>query len=99
MTATFVSLDGETYLQDIRDDTLESIPERLHVNFDPLSAPHGLALQVDHLEVRNIAFHFSKSQKPYWLRDEDRLAKVFIDRSNTGASIRILSDVRTLFFC
>ncbi|KAF2744339.1 hypothetical protein M011DRAFT_528426 [Sporormia fimetaria CBS 119925] len=95
MTAIFVNLGGETYLQDLREEigTMTRHSEGyMRVTLD--IPPHGLALQVDHLGVRNIAFHFTKST-PMWLRDEVRCAKIFMDRWNSEEpfpSLCIVSD-------
>lgn len=90
MTAIFVELGGVTYLQDVQEAT--SSKPKGHLDFSLDTLPHGLALQVDHLGVRNIAFHFSKS-KIDWLRD-GRTADVFMDKWNGDSfpSIRIVSD-------
>ncbi|KAF2196023.1 hypothetical protein GQ43DRAFT_476689 [Delitschia confertaspora ATCC 74209] len=83
MTLVFVSLGGETYLQDIREKNSYRTPPEHHVNIS-LDEPQLLALQVDHLGIRNIAFGLDKDGKPKWLRDENRLAKIFVDRVSTS---------------
>ncbi|KAF2199832.1 hypothetical protein GQ43DRAFT_433050 [Delitschia confertaspora ATCC 74209] len=94
MTAVFVSLGGEIYLQDIRERSSCGKPSKHYKDFSLDTGPQLLALQVDHLGIRNIAFGLGKDKKPQWLRDENRLVNIFVDRAATGsfASIRIVSD-------
>jgi hypothetical protein len=95
MTATFVSLGGETYLQDIQETDTHQKPSVHCVNFSLNGGPQVLALQVDRLGIRNIAFELGRDNQPKWLRDENRLADMFVDRLTTGtfSRLRTISDV------
>jgi hypothetical protein len=95
MTAIFVSLGGETYLQDIQETDSHRKPSVHCVDFSLDGEPQVLALQVDHLGIRNIAFELGGDNQPKWLRDENRLANMFVDRLTTGkfSRLRIISDV------
>ncbi|KAF1359872.1 hypothetical protein EJ07DRAFT_155355 [Lizonia empirigonia] len=94
MTAIFVSLGGETYLQDIKETDLHQKPSVHCVDFWLDAGPQVLALQVDHLGIRNIAFELGRDNQPKWLRDENRLANMFVDRLTTGtfSCLRTISD-------
>ncbi|KAI1533291.1 hypothetical protein PtrSN002B_010388 [Pyrenophora tritici-repentis] len=94
MTAIFVSLGGEIYLQDIKATDSHRKPSVHCVDFSLNGGPQVLALQVDHLGIRNIAFELGRDNQPKWLRDENRLANMFLDRLTTGtfSCLRIISD-------
>jgi hypothetical protein len=95
MTAIFVLLGGETYLQDIQETNSHWKPLVHCVDFSLHREPQVLALQVDYLGIRNIAFELGGDNQPKWLRDENRLANMFVDRLTTGnfSRLRIISDV------
>jgi len=95
MTAIFASLGGETYLQNIQETNSHRKPSVHCVDFSLDAEPRVLALQVDHLGIRNIAFELGGDNQPKWLRDENRLANMFVDRLTTGnySRLRIISDV------
>lgn len=95
MTAVFVPLPGGLYLQAIQDRKSRQSSENC-IDFSLDADPEALALQVDHLGIRNIAFELDKYERPMWLRDE-RSTNVFVDKSATGSfsCLRTVSDVST----
>jgi hypothetical protein len=100
MSAIFVSLGGETYLQELQEEKDVCLQPSEHcVPFFLDTHPVFIALQNDHLGIRNIAFGLGNDGMPKWLRDENRLSSIFIDRVTRGIkSIRIVSDVSELSF-
>jgi hypothetical protein len=89
MTAVFVSLGGQTYLQNIQKKNTHLKPSVHSVDFSLEEEPQVLALQIDHLGIRNIAFKLGKDDQPKWLRDENRLSNIFVDRLATGTFLRL----------
>ena len=99
MTAVFVSLPGGSYLQGIEERKSRQSSEHCK-DFSLHAEPKGLALQVDHLGIRNIAFELDKDERPLWLRDENRSTDIFVDKLTTGSfsCLRIVSDVSTALY-
>lgn len=95
MTAVFLPLGGETYLQNIEETNSCQKSSEYRIDFSLEAGSQVLALQVDHLGIRNIAFELGKDKKPIWLRDENRLANIFFDKFTTGSFdyLRTVSDV------
>ncbi|KAF1352967.1 hypothetical protein EJ07DRAFT_158967 [Lizonia empirigonia] len=100
MTAVFVPLPGGLYLQVIEERKSHQKSLAHCIDFSLDAEPKVLALQVDHLGIRNIAFELDKDEIPMWLRDENRSANVFVDRLATGSfsCLRIVSDVSTALY-
>ena len=96
MTAVFVPLPGGLYLQGIEEKKSRWSSEH-SIDFSLDTEPKVLALQVDHLGIRNIAFELDKNERPMWLRDENRSMNIFVDKLATGSfsCLRIVSDVST----
>ncbi|KAK7189315.1 hypothetical protein PSPO01_04902 [Paraphaeosphaeria sporulosa] len=88
MKATFVQLAGQKYLQEIGKEV--SNPEALEFTI-PGDQTKQLALLVDDIGIRNIAFTADAKGRPAWIRPDNRKHKIVLDPREFTA-IRIVSD-------
>jgi hypothetical protein len=89
MKATFVQLTGVDYLQDIGKEL--SDPKAFEFVI-PGGRPQQLALLVDDIGIKNIAFTVNAKGRPDWIRPDHRKHNIVLDLRNFTA-IRILADV------
>jgi hypothetical protein len=100
MVARFVSLGSEVYLRDIvkRCEYIKVSDEDVEFRLD--KPPKLLAIQADHLGVRNVAFRQAPDGTPEFLRNGRLPLNMFVDRVDESfAFLRIVYDVSCWYFC